>query len=226
MLSRFSAPRSSAEILAGAANPYHAAEHAKGLRRLRLPQAKLSRNSNQIALGRIRRFEFQADRSALHPYRLIAGRHRGERRGRGRCGCCRGWPGPAGRCGSVESRGWGACRGELQWLASMWRPVGAKWVRERRQLSRAAFSCGFDSDIASPDGLIRSMANRADQAAPSLGIIHLVMTPEQVDLIRNHSMRCGQPIEVSPRYFTVDSSNSRPMRDGCFPTIWNGSNLS
>ena len=38
-------------------------------------------------------------------------------------------------------------------------------------------------------------------------------------------MRCGQPIENSPRYFTVNSSNSRPMRDGCFPTIWNGSNV-
>src|SRR6266511_4559970 len=55
---RFSALSSPDEILAGAANPYHAARprrvSAAGLRPL---QAKLSRNSNQIARGRIRQFE-------------------------------------------------------------------------------------------------------------------------------------------------------------------------
>jgi hypothetical protein len=55
---RFSALSSPDEILAGAANPYHAARprrvSAAGLRPL---QAKLSRNSNQIARGGIRQFE-------------------------------------------------------------------------------------------------------------------------------------------------------------------------
>ena len=54
---RFSALRSSAEISVGAANPHRGSSRAKGLRRQRLLQAKLSRNSNQIARGRIRRFE-------------------------------------------------------------------------------------------------------------------------------------------------------------------------
>ena len=55
---RFSALSSPDEILAGAANPYHAARprrvSAAGLRPL---QAKLSRNSNQIARGGICQFE-------------------------------------------------------------------------------------------------------------------------------------------------------------------------
>ena len=54
---RFSALRSSAEISVGAANPHRGSSRAKGLRRQRLLQAKLSRNSNQIARGRICRFE-------------------------------------------------------------------------------------------------------------------------------------------------------------------------
>jgi hypothetical protein len=55
---RCSALRSSAEILAGAANPYHAASTRRvSAAELALPQAKLFRNSNQIARGRIRRFE-------------------------------------------------------------------------------------------------------------------------------------------------------------------------
>jgi hypothetical protein len=54
---RFSALRSSAEISVGAAKPHRGSSRAKGLRRQRLIQAKLSRNSNQIARGRIRRFE-------------------------------------------------------------------------------------------------------------------------------------------------------------------------
>ena len=55
---RFSALRSSAEILAGAANPYHAALARRvSAAGLALSQAKLSRNSSQIARGRIRRFE-------------------------------------------------------------------------------------------------------------------------------------------------------------------------
>ena len=53
---RCAAPRSSAEILTGAANPYHAREGSPPPG-LRLLQAKLSRNSNQIARRRIRRFE-------------------------------------------------------------------------------------------------------------------------------------------------------------------------
>ena len=48
----------SAEILAGAANPYNAARTRRvSAAGLRLPQAKLSRNSNHIARGRICRFE-------------------------------------------------------------------------------------------------------------------------------------------------------------------------
>jgi hypothetical protein len=49
---------SSAEIVARAANPYHAAR-TRGVFAAghRLAQAKLSRNSNQIVRGRIRRFE-------------------------------------------------------------------------------------------------------------------------------------------------------------------------
>ena len=55
---RFSALRSTAEISVEAANPHRGSSRAKGLRcQACLFQAKLSRNSNQIARGRIRRFE-------------------------------------------------------------------------------------------------------------------------------------------------------------------------
>jgi hypothetical protein len=68
-----------AEMLAGAANLHHAAcARRVSAAKLGLPQAKLSRNPNQIARGRIRRFESdmpsQADRS------LPANLRRGDRR--------------------------------------------------------------------------------------------------------------------------------------------------
>jgi hypothetical protein len=67
---RFSALRSSAEISVGAANPHRGSSRAKGLRRQRLLQAKLSRNSNQIARGRIRRFE-----SYMPSHAVVAEQH-------------------------------------------------------------------------------------------------------------------------------------------------------
>src|SRR6266700_2381150 len=69
---RFSALSSPDEILAGAANPYHAARprrvSAAGLRPL---QAKLSRNSNQIARGRIRQIAVGTLITERPPHRTV-----------------------------------------------------------------------------------------------------------------------------------------------------------
>lgn len=71
---RFSALSSPDEILAGAANPYHATRprrvSAAGLRPL---QAKLSRNSNQIARGGIRQFESYMPSHAVRLRRVTYG---------------------------------------------------------------------------------------------------------------------------------------------------------
>ena len=72
----FSRQKSSAEIWAGAANPYQQLKRERSPPPgLRLPQTKLSRNSNRIARGRIRRLKFlhaqPRSRSARAPLRPV-----------------------------------------------------------------------------------------------------------------------------------------------------------